>query len=377
MPYRPEPDLYWLQVDKNSYPALAALLASRQVEDTSELFPGLQGVATWQVREATTVTALSDIHLHLGDTVLKAQLDHLPTHAYRGLIASSTCFSQYPRLNELHALFKDPRTPAQALITALEDTAAAGRQTNSTPQLVTVPRTFSATWVPERTLIRQLANQHFFIGLTFRASYTPAVQAPPQDKVDVGLDLGLFPRTVAYTSNGHVKAFWPTELRHVQPVGQPGVLTGQALHLLRQLLYATGRCDSEQIIRWVMHYARTVTSERLTHRGMSEGFIFRGRDCAVHDHHYAALSLYLNAADIPLIRVNPAGTSQDCGACLERTHHPVKGQRHGRHFYCPVCGWQGCAHTNAARVILQRGLQQQYGSSRPLVSAGTERRPRG
>lgn len=355
-------DLYWVRVSKFTYPSLTQFVATRQAQMTTVTLPGLKGVATWRVTAGITVDAVTDTHLHLGDTVIEAQLDHLPTHAYRSLVSASPAFHQYPELESLYRLFENPASGPREFLAALEDTAASNRQPSTTPQLVLRPQTFTATWVPEQTFLRKIDNGHFFAGLSFSTDYRPGVQA--LHKVDVGLDLGMSPLTVAYTSAGEDKEFLPTDLAHIRSLCNHHRLSRKAQQLLEQLLYACGRYDTERVIRWLAYHARFVAAEELNHRGMSNAFVINGRKVAIHDHHFSSLSQYLNTAQIEFMRVDPAGTSQHCGECLESADLWVAGHRDGAQFRCFRCGWQGSAHVNAAHVILLLGVRKQRCKSR-------------
>ncbi|MCK7495079.1 MAG: RNA-guided endonuclease TnpB family protein [Comamonadaceae bacterium] len=55
-------------------------------------------------------------------------------------------------------------------------------------------------------------------------------------------------------------------------------------------------------------------------------------------------------AGVPIFLVNPAYTSQTCNKCLHL------GNRDGKSFECPSCGWHGDADLNGARNIRQIGL---------------------
>ena len=68
------------------------------------------------------------------------------------------------------------------------------------------------------------------------------------------------------------------------------------------------------------------------------------------------------SAGVPLVRVNPAHTSQGCAACGAVD----KGSRHGQSFRCRHCGHAADADVNAAINILRRGLQAAFGPTVPV-----------
>jgi len=55
------------------------------------------------------------------------------------------------------------------------------------------------------------------------------------------------------------------------------------------------------------------------------------------------------AAGVPVILVEPAYTSKTCHQC----HHV--GDRNGKEFSCPICGWSGDADFNGAKNIADLG----------------------
>ncbi|MXZ90091.1 MAG: IS200/IS605 family element transposase accessory protein TnpB [Chloroflexi bacterium] len=82
------------------------------------------------------------------------------------------------------------------------------------------------------------------------------------------------------------------------------------------------------------------------------------------------------SAGVPLVRVNPAYTSQGCAAC-----GVVDGEsRDGQSFRCGHCGYAADADVNAAINILRRGLDAAFGpaGSMPARAAGCQQpRPLG
>lgn len=190
------------------------------------------------------------------------------------------------------------------------------------------------------------------LGLSYAVSYRP----PPSmvRRVAVGLDLGIDPLTVAYTDADDTVTFRPTSLGHLRQLPK---LSPDAQVLLEDLVYASGRADAERIIAWLNYHAHTVYAEHLQHRGMSANWIHRGRDLAIHDHHYSALSQYLNASGVEFRRVAAHHTSTICAHCWARRGQVIHGVRSGSGFRCAACGCACDAHTNAAHNVLLRGQQ--------------------
>ncbi len=261
---------------------------------------------------------------------------------------ASPQFAQYPGINRLLDQVLDPLFPAAALWQDLTATAALGRQPDPVPRLVGVSTTFHSVWLQADTYVRQVGPDWFlFLGFVTRCALGPQMRK----KVSIGLDLGLRPHTVAVTSEGVITEFAGRPPTHLTG-GQRSSLLGPAARALsRQLRYAAGRRDAEDVIQYLVDHGSAVFAEALTHRRMSSSFVHDGRDQALHDYHFSWLSQYLFAARIPFRRVDPAFTSLTCSLC------GCRGNRRNAEFSCPACNTKQNAHVNAARNILQRGLQ--------------------
>lgn len=354
---RKDLDINWLPIKFISYPTIEALINAGYLKESETYKCGPHAKRTFQVLSADALQVTSDQTLTIAGYSLTADLYRQPTHAYRAMVEASPEFTQYPDLEPLYNLVRQkPYWNPQEVLAELQRLAQEGRRSLHETQLVVKPRTYQATWQPGETYLRQIANGHWFLGLTYRVVYRPAQQA--LHKVKVGLDLGMSPLTVAYTSAGETTTFEPTDIAPASRLVEAGRLPQPQRDLLTQLLYTSGRQDAEKVIAWLNYYACEVTSEKLTHKRMNERFIYVGRDHAIHDHHFSALSQYLNASRMDFLRVNPAGTSQECGQCLEKTGRVVKGQRWRDIFTCPICGTVRNAHENAAHVVLLRGEQE-------------------
>lgn len=354
MSRRNQPDRQTFQIGSASYPNIAALIANgtlvvhpRPERETDDPLKGIRAQTTYTLRAGVTFEVLNDEMCRVEDTVLQAQLSHLPTPAYRALVNASPAFEQYDGLDPLLQQLRDGSLAGQSLQDTLESTVAAGRTPNCVPSLVVLPRSFSATWLPEEIYLFQTASGHWFLSLSFRTTFRRCSRA--LRPAAIGLDLGLDPVTV--TSDGQTDLFYsPTPL----PVVRPQDLSPAAWHLYQQLVYASGRLDAEAVIGGLVHGARVVFAERLTHRGMTPRFVHGGRDQAIHDYHFSWLPQYLNAARIPFQRVDPAGTSITCHCCQTVDRHNRVGT--GARFNCRKCGYQGNAHGNAARNVQRLGL---------------------
>lgn len=347
---RHDPDLHWVQIHAASYPQLPALLAAYGTPTQAEL-PGPSGEATWHLTIPAAV--LSDAAFEVAGHALRARLYTLPSHIYQATVAASPEFQQYPGLEELYQLMITSDIDLKTFETTLRDVVACGRVPDQLPRLVSPTTTLHAQWLPLRTFVRRTPAGHFFLGLSYQVQYVPL---PGQRRtLEVGLDLGYDPLTVAYAHTGEIQRFRPHDLRHLTALPRP---TGQALELLRVMLYARGRADTEGVIDWLIRHARVVYAERLTHQAVHPDWIRRGRDLAIHDHHFSALSQALFAAGVPFKRVSSWHSSQVCGRCLQTTGREVLGQRTGRVFVCTRCGCQSHSDINGAHVILLRGQQR-------------------
>lgn len=347
---RNDPDLYWLQVHRSSYTALQTLITASTLQPYTGLLHGPKDEGTWQV-PANSVEVISDEQVKLHDHGVRASISRLPTHAYRALIAGSPTFTQYHGIEALyHALRTAVPNDAAAFAAELETVAHSERAADSAPRLVACPTTYSAQWLPHRTFARMSQTGDYFLGLSFLTYYRPGVRRA--QRTEVGLDLGLFPLTVAYTAQGAVSTFELTALPVLATLPR---LSAPADGLLEHMVYAAGRADAERIIAYLNCHAHTVYAEHLTHRGMSDRFVHRGRAHAVHDHHFSYLSQYLNTSRVDFRRVTPAFTSQICAQCLVTTGRTRLGNRQGSTLTCLACDSVYDAHVNAAHNVLLRG----------------------
>ena len=351
---RKDPDINWVPVKALSYPTIEILVNAGHLEEAKVYQCGPKSQKNFRVVSADAIQVTSDQSIDIAGHSLVADLYRQPTHAYRAMVEASPEFTQYADLEYLYGLVRQkPYWNQYEVLDELQRLVKAGRQRLTEPQLVVTPKTYQATWNPAETYLRRNPNGHWFLGLTYRVTYRPAPQA--LEKVKVGLDLGMNPMTVAYTSTGEVTVFEPTDVAPATYLVETVHLPLTQQQLLTQLLYTSGRRDAEKVVAWLNYHASEVTAEKITHTRMNKRFIHVGRDQAVHDHHFSALSQYLNASRLPFRRVNPAGTSQECAYCLGSTGKVVTGHRWRDIFTCPVCATVRNAHENAAHNILLRG----------------------
>lgn len=351
---RKDPDINWMPVKAASYPTIQALIENGQLKQVHTYCCGPKEKQTFGILKASTVNVISDQSIQIAGMPLIVDLFRQPTHTYRAMVEASPEFTQYPDMDKLFNLIRQrPYWNQQEVVEELQRLVKEGRQRLTEPQLVVTPTTYQAIWNPAETFLRQNPNGHWFLGLTYRVTYRPAQQA--LQKVRVGLDLGMNPLTAAYTSSGEGKLFEPTDIAPTSRLVESGRLPQSQRELLTQLLYSSGREDAEKVVAWLNYHASQVTVEKLTHNGMTRRFVYVGRDQAIHDHHFSALSQYLNASQILFNRIDPAGTSRECAYCLERTGKVVVGNRWRDVFTCPVCGTVRNAHENAAHNVLLRG----------------------
>ena len=353
---RHDPDRHWIQIHSSSYPDVLHIACHDHAHPTNQFLHGPDGVETWQLNPNTEVDVISDEHLRVAGRTLTAQLNHLPTPAYRALVDASGNFRQYDgaALNTLECMMRQPIADWDPAVFGrlLEETLRAGRQLDRQPRLVVAPTTYTAQWEPREIYLRRTPKGHWLLSLTFHSQFHPQPGAPT--RVRIGLDLGRDPLTVAYTSVGGKRTFPATALNNFDPA-QLQVDPSEAARLLRHLRYAAGRRDAEGIIAYLNHYASTVFAEKLTHSAMNRGFVSCARNLAIHDHHFSTLSQYLNTSRVPFHRVDSRYTSQTCAHCRVHTGGPVLGTREGATFRCPHCRGTYNAHENAARNILLLG----------------------
>lgn len=351
----PNIDRHWIQIKKASYDTVATITQQPQSTRADHLTCGPRGVATWRLSSSAEIEVLNDEQLTIDGQTVHAEVNHLPAHVYRALVQASPAFTQYQDIDHLYQQIRNGKQKwdTAQFTRSLEEIAQEGRRPDQVPHLVSTPRTYSATWHPEEVLLRVNKAGDWFAALTFTASFQRLSRSITP--VTVGLDLGLNPLTVAYTSLGESHTFSPTDLSHLDQVAGSR-LSPAAQKILQHLTYASGREDAEKIIGWLNHHASRVFAERLSHRAMNANFIQQARNLAIHDHHFSALSQYLYTSRIPFRRVASYSTSQLCACCFEKEGLEVRGELGFNTFTCPRCKTVRCRHENAAHNVMLRGL---------------------
>jgi hypothetical protein len=354
MSRRNQPDRHTLQIDRASYDRCERLVRSGslivQPRPDCDAYDALQGVnaaVTYAVSPNTAFQVLHDEAVRIGDEVVYARLSRLPTIAYRALVRGAPEFAQYPGLQALFGRLRAGQISERWFRHELEGIVRQGRRLDPTPTLVTQPRTLRSHWLPQEVFLFKNAADDWFISMSFRTTAQP--RTPNPSRRPFGLDLGLHPVTVL--SDGQQDYFFTlTDL----PFLRLDSLSPAARALYDQLMYASGRADLDQVLVVLMHEASAVFAEKLTHRGMSAGFIHDGRRRAVHDYHFSWLPQYANAVRLPFERLGAAWSSQTCSVCGAQSHCSRKGDQ----FVCLAVSCQTSlnAHANSAREMLQRGL---------------------
>ena len=180
----------------------------------------------------------------------------------------------------------------------------------------------------------------------------------------LGVDLGIV--NIATTSDGRVHAGRGLNRHRTRMVGLRAKLkkkgTKSAKRVLKRMRRRESRratdvnhCIAKNIVAEAERTGRGIAVEDLT--GICERVRFRkpGR-AAVHSWAFFQLGAFLaykaRRAGVPLVRVDPAYTSQECSRC----HHVERRNRLAQAcFSCRSCGFACHADRNASQVIAARG----------------------
>ncbi|WP_135230379.1 zinc ribbon domain-containing protein [Deinococcus fonticola] len=359
MPYTTT-DHHWMKILRPSYSTISDLIDQNHLIACRANQCGPRGDLTYQLSPASRIQVINDELLTIAGQEIMAQLNHQPTTAYRAMVLASPGFEQYPDIDVLlkAARHPEPDWSPERFVALLESRVSRGRQPDPRPRLVKEPTTYKSIWRPEQTYLRQNLKGDWLLGLTCQSQYRSGRTG--QNKVAVGLDVGLDPVAYAYTAAGQSQEFKPTSLSHLNAVKVMSLTPG-ARKLHEHLTYASGRLDTEAVIAWLNYHASHVFSEKLSHKGMNRNFIFDARDRAIHDYHFSSLSQYMHTAQHLFKRLPARFTSTYCPCCRERERVLYKGQRRGDSFHCDRCGHRGNAHQVGARNVLLAGIER-YGA---------------
>ncbi|GAA5502702.1 hypothetical protein Dxin01_02446 [Deinococcus xinjiangensis] len=353
---RNEPDRYDTLVRRSSYPAVQKLIAGgtlrpvvRPSNEKDDPIKGVRAVATYTLTPGTMIQAADPHHLMINDKAVEADLYKLPSHAYIGLVSASPRFVDLPGVTKALEIVRKGETPPQQVKAFLEQVAHQSLQIDLVPRLVKSTQQFTAFWQPGQTLIHRTAKGDFFVTLQFKVQFRALFQATHREPIAV--DVGLHPLTTALHQSGNQRQFCTTSLT----LPDHRNLTLAARRLYDRLIYSSGRQDCEQVVAYLVQRASVVIAEHLRLNDMDRGYIEKSRARAIQDHHFAALSQYLNAARIPLDREDSGYTSIECPKC----RHVDRANRKGRTFECRKCGHTEDAHLVACRNLLHRWQRTQ------------------
>jgi len=356
---------HWVQIAHSSYAIIQQLVQSGLARPTDRPLCGVGNAGTWELTAQAEVRIVSDECLTIAGRLVVAQLNHLPAHTYRALVAGSPMFTQYEGLETLYQQIRQPLegwNPG-TFVTLLEETVKNGRRPDLQPRLVVTPEAYTAQWCSTQVYLRQNSKGDWFLALIFDVQHSLGQRhAAP---VPMGLDLGLNPMTVACTAAGEYQTFRSVSLDHLRTVPRLD-LTSEAQGLLADLAYSSGREDAQQVTEYLNWRASRVYAEDLRLHGMSDSYIQKARISAIHDHHFSHLPQYMHAAGRFFKRVPPHFTSRRCASCYTQSGVDVNGTRHGKNMErltCPRCHQTYNCHEVASWNIAIIG-EERHGPAR-------------
>ena len=113
--------------------------------------------------------------------------------------------------------------------------------------------------------------------------------------------------------------------------------------------------------------ARTIAVEALNINGLARGMLAGHVQDAGWAQFLEILACKAESAGRELVRVNPAGTSQQCSACGAQVPKDLRVRVHR----CPGCGYVADRDVNAARNILRLVLRMGNVTTREVMAAGS------
>lgn len=338
-----------VRVGRSSYDALESARDTDLRKDKDRVsVPGLEGGAVYVPSDQALgrQVGLDDWTLQLGRLILVTELGHLPSSGHAAVIAASPDYRQYGVQSLLAPL--RGRMDAAAQQQWWQDLASAvaqGERSGLPPQLV-APSVTPAVWQRGATRLVQHGDE-WFVVLTFEV---PQVRRQAQRREGTGIDLGLANlATVATARRVDVVPRGASPLVRHRPEGL--VLSTVHRALYDSLQYSAARAELDALTDRLAAGAWFVAVERLKPASFQSDFPVQARRLAVLDWLWSHLPQTLHLQGIPLLRVYPAYSSQQCHRCRSRQ----LGQRQERLFRCAQCGLAMDADENAALVLLGRG----------------------
>lgn len=348
----PQPERHNVKIHRKSYSNIEALIDKGVFVATkqNDAIRGIRATVTYHLSAHAPITLHTDRRISIASTAVNGLFAHLPSPAHTALVDASETYSAYGDLDKLLLLARSGNAAPHDLAKQLEDCVRQGGSRTRTASMTTPSRQFGARWLLNETLLHRTESGDYYLSLGFKSRFRRCGQAP--HPCHIGLDVGLDPMLALKHADGRQRIVRPTALR----LPQAAALSYKAQALQQDIVYASGRIDSEQVIGYLVHHASRVTAERIRIAGLSTRYVFASRDRATQDFHYSWLPQYLYTARIPFSRVPSGHTSTECPQC----QHVARGNRSREHFRCVQCGYQDNAHVVAATNVLHRGMRSVF-----------------
>lgn len=342
---------YNLPLGQGSESVVNAALQSGLFEACSGKASGLSEQPLYELTDETAIKPYDPFGIKLDGHILQTNIFSLPSAEYMALAASDRDFGEFGML-DLTARLLNEQLPKQEKLLQLRGIVQADKQS---PRLQPSP-SHQSTWIRSHTLLAG-GRKTWTLVLTFetRNNILPAMQGRSPHGVDVGLT------QLAGVANGRGES-WVVPGVDLCYFSAADIAahgrTERERHLLRrlrhQLVHTMAKQRYEALIETLLQQAKSVIVEDLNTKKLTELFGHRWRDAAVYDCLYSWLPQRLHEAGIPLIRPDPAYTSQMCHACYGYVHRDV---RTWQTVYCAECNQYWDAHINAARVLVSLGAE--------------------
>lgn len=353
--------------------ALQPLIHTGALRPTSAAPPGCSGSA-FTLRDPQVFQVIDDFGAELAGTLVQVNLFRLPTAAYAALVAASTRFRQHDTATLASSLRASPRRPAPWWDTLAEVVRQGAHPLQATDYLPR-PLAQQATWLPAATVVTCSPGGQWTLTLSFHVitQVAPSLRA----QTALGIDVGMSP-LAAVAGEGHAATYRAAAFLPPDPAQLARRLPDRrAQHLARRLhhrmLYEDARYTWELLLAEQLPQAAAICVERLTLPDMQARFRRASTELAIADFLLGWLPQLCHERRVPLVRVDPAYSSQRCAQC----HRRGTRRDHGRVLVCPVHGRLD-VHINAARVIRQLGLAATIAGARhtaPWTPETPRRRP--